>query len=420
MSDETGPPRDNRDASTAGWSSGFQRFRQTPAIVVRTSLERFVQEVSTSQLRAWDESIPKLQSEAGEVVDGDPRAIAYTAILEYQLPLEARRTDVIFLVAGAVVVLELKGKASPEQADLDQAAAYARDLRAYHRECQNCPVHAVLVPMRANNAPELLDGVWMTGPRHLDALVRDLATSASGPSPNAEQFLAPDAYRPLPTLVQAARELFHSGDVREVWRARAATEPAVERISEIAHEAAASKTRRLVLITGVPGSGKTLVGMRAVHARSLDDLAIPRAGGTPTVPALFLSGNGPLVQVLQHVLKGAGGGGRTFVRHIKDYLDRYVPRPNRVPDEHLLVFDEAQRAFTSDKVREIHKKWPEGIVRSEPQHFVDLCERMPEWSVLVGLIGTGQEIYVGEEGGLIQWCEALSSTFALFGGLVTG
>jgi DUF2075 family protein len=149
--------------------------------------------------------------------------------------------------------------------------------------------------------------------------------------------------------------------------------------------------------------------MRAVHAHFLDDLAVPRANGKPAAAALFLSGNGPLVQVLQYVMREAGGGGRTFVRHIKDYLDSYVPRTEKEPPEHLLVFDEAQRAFTADKVRDLHKKWPGHLAKSEPEHFIDLCERMPEWSVLVGLIGSGQEIHLGEEGGLAQWRHAVES-----------
>jgi DUF2075 family protein len=201
--------------------------------------------------------------------------------------------------------------------------------------------------------------------------------------------------------------LFESRELREVWKARAATDPAVDAIAAIAHEAARTKTRHLILVTGVPGSGKTLVGMRAVHAHYLDDLAVPRVNGKPVAPGLYLSGNGPLVEVLQYVLRGAGGGGRTFVRHIKDYLDSYVPRTDKEPPEHLLVFDEAQRAFTPDRVRKLHGEWSPELVKSEPEHFVDLCERIPEWSVLVGLIGSGQEIHLGEEGGLVQWRYAL-------------
>lgn len=394
---------------TAGWESDFPTFSGTPAGKIRSSLEDFVRHPSPEQLRAWDESIPLLQKEAAEILAVRETAPGYGAILEYRLPLEERRPDVVLLADGAVLVLELKGKFAPTQADLDQAAAYARDLRAYHAVCQERPVSAVLVPTRGSKVPVMRDGVWVVGPEGLDDLVARLANEAPGPQIRLPDFLDAQAYRPLPDLVEAARELFLSRTVREIWRAKAATDPAVETMSAIAHEAARDGRRHLVLITGVPGAGKTLVGMRAVHARYLDDLAVPRKGKKPTVSALYLSGNGPLCEVLQYELRKAGGGGKTFVRHIKGYLDYFVPHPEREPMEHMLVFDEAQRAFSADMVADKHPDWPASLARSEPELFVGICERIPEWSVLVGLIGEGQEIHLGEEEGLSQWRRALET-----------
>jgi len=108
-----------------------------------------------------------------------------------------------------------------------------------------------------------------------------------------------------------------------------------------------------------------------------------------------------LVEVLQYELKGAGGGGRTFVRGVLDYVKRYSARPELVPPEHVLVYDEAQRAFDAEQVKEKHGHRP-GFVdgKSEPAHFIEFAERIPEWCVVVGLIGSGQEIHIGEEGGL--------------------
>ena len=169
-------------------------------------------------------------------------------------------------------------------------------------------------------------------------------------------------------------------------------------------------TCHLVLITGVPGAGKTLVGMRAVHAHYLDDLSVERQGKKPAVTGLYLTGNGPLAEVLQYELRQAGGGGRTFVRHIKSYLDSYVPKPDKIPPEHLLVFDEAQRAFSRNMVLDKHPKWTPEMVASEPDLFIQLCDRMPEWSVMIGLIGSGQEIHLGEEEGLKLWVEAIQKS----------
>ncbi len=387
-----------------GWDSLFPEFRDAQPRVIRTQLGRFIADASKEQVRAWDTSIPLLQQEVRELCEVDTAAGECTAILEYELPLESRRLDVVLLVRGAIVVLELKGKESPSQADLDQAAAYARDLRCYHRACDGKPVHAVVVPTRASGRRGVRDGVHVVGPDTLDALVQELQPDWKAPPLTAEEFLAADAYRPLPTLVQAARELFSSGQVRRVWRAAAETDPTVDEVTRIVHEAAATRTRRLVLVTGVPGAGKTLVGLRAVHANYLSDLAIERADGKPTVPAVFLSGNGPLVQVLQYELKKAGGGGKTFVRGVKDYVKTYSRKSHTIPPEHVLVFDEAQRAWDEEKVAAKHGS---GSARSEPEHFIEFAERIPGWCVVIALIGTGQEIHQGEEGGLVQWRRAV-------------
>jgi diadenosine tetraphosphate (Ap4A) HIT family hydrolase len=157
------------------------------------------------------------------------------------------------------------------------------------------------------------------------------------------------------------------------------------------------------LLSGVPGAGKTLVGLQVAHARYLDELAIARKSGKETTPAVFLSGNGPLVEVLQYALKDAGGDGKTFVRGVKEYVRRYSKKPGLVPPEHLLVFDEAQRAFDAAMVAEKHKGDAGAAGKSEPEHFVEFAERIPEWCVVVGLIGSGQEIHVGEEAGIVQW-----------------
>lgn len=392
-----------------GWGNRFPIFRDTPVRVIRGSLEAFVQDASREQIRAWDDSIPVLQGEVAEVIQSDEQATRYSAILEYELPLESRRTDVILLAKGTVVVLELKGKTSPSQADIDQAAAYARDLRCYHAECANRPVMAICVPMLAKGYVGEHFGVHVAGPDALDQLVSALQADPNRPPLEPSAFLAESAYRPLPTLVQAARELFQTGRLRPIHRARAATDPAVQEICDIIHQAAATRSRRLVLLTGVPGAGKTLVGLRIAHAHFLDDLAVARANGKPSTPAVFLSGNGPLVEVLQYELRDAGGGGKTFVRGVKDYVKTYSSRRGLIPPEHVLIFDEAQRAFDAEQVAVKHATTP-GFAggKSEPEHFVEFAERIPEWCVVIGLIGGGQEIHVGEEAGLVQWLHALT------------
>lgn len=394
-------------AVVCGWQSDFLTFREASPAYVTASLNGFVEGASPEQIRAWKDSIPPLQREVGEVIAAVPRSEQYDAILEYELPLESRRPDVIFLTDAAVVVLELKGKLYPDQADIDQVEAYARDLTCYHQACASVPVVPILVPTRSRGEQGSINGVRVIGPDGIDGVLAEMSQAGTRQRITAAEFLAPEAYRPLPTLVAAARELFHQGDIRPIHRARAATDPAVEHIAKIVHEAARTRTRHLILLTGVPGAGKTLVGLRVVHAHYLDDLVVPRNGVAPTVPAVYLSGNGPLVEVLQYEFRQAGGGGKTFVRAVRDYVRTYSGTRGRVPSEHVLVFDEAQRAWDREQIAS-KTEVSVAAAKSEPEHFIEFAERIPEWSVVLGLVGTGQEIHIGEEAGTGQWIDAVA------------
>jgi hypothetical protein len=396
---------DTYPVSAHGWSSDLEGFRDTPAPYIRQSLIDFLKIVSPEQLRAWDLAIPPLQTEFGEMIGREPSAARYSAILEYQLPMEHRRPDVILLMSGGVLVLELKGKASIDLADVDQASAYARDLRAYHRECEARPVHPALVLMNRSGRAGETAGVSVIGPDVIDDLASELDSHTPANPITRRAFLDPDAYRPLPTIVEAARELLEHGELRRIRRAYAATEPTLDYLVEVAHDAARTRSRHLVLLSGLPGTGKTLVGLQLAHARFLDDLSVDRGHGRPSAPAVYLSGNGPLVQVLQYELRSAGGGGAAFVRPVKSYVDRYSKRRDLVPPEHVLIFDEAQRAFDPAMVAETHGA-NDGL--SEPDHFIEFAERVPEWCVVVALVGAGQEIHLGEEAGIGQWQDAVN------------
>jgi len=398
-------------SKTAGWSSKFPAFITTSKKDIRECLQEFVGDAEQAQVNAWNQSIPVIQREAAEIMAADPSASDYSSIMEFRLPLESRRTDVIFLVRHNIVVLELKGKYSPNQADLDQVAAYVRDLKCYHRDCETRPVIPLLVPMLARGDMGYIFGVRVVGPDYLNKVVDELDKASPTEPVDEDRFLSEEAYRPLPTLIQAARELFHTGALRTIKRARAATDPAVDEICRIIHEAYETQSRRLILITGVPGAGKTLVGLRIAHAHFLDDLVVDRGNGKPSAPAVFLSGNGPLVRVLQYELRGANGGGKAFVRDVLNYVRTYSTTRANIPPEHVLIYDEAQRAFDAEQVAAKHKDIP-GFVygKSEPDLFIDFAERVPRWCVVIGLIGSGQEIHIGEEAGLSQWSKAIEKS----------
>lgn len=391
-----------------GWDASLGAFRVASASEVVQRLKEFVKDAGESQIRAWRDSVPLLQREVGEAIDRNSVREDDAAVLEYQLPLESRRIDAVFLVGETVVVIELKGKLDVSQADVDQAAAYVRDLRSYHRECASRPVVGILVPTRLRGYRGEESGVHICGVDALDELMSRFSPSESRNNVDLRSFLSESAYRPLPSLVKAARELFEHGNLRRIHRAAAATGPALERIQQIALEAARTKTRHLVLVAGVPGSGKTLVGLQVAHAKYLDQIAIARGSEQPSAPAVFLSGNGPLVEVLRYELRSAGGGGSTFVRGVKEYVKHYSRSTSPTPPEHVLIFDEAQRAWDAAQVASKHAN----THKSEPELFIEFAERIPEWCVVVGLIGDGQEIHVGEEGGISQWCRAIERSQA--------
>jgi len=389
----------------AGWNSDLPTFESTEANAVCMRLADFVADADQAQKAAWESWVPQLQRQADKLMASHPPAADYTAILEYRMPRDLRRPDVIVLEGGVVVVLELKGLQASERAGLDQVLAYARDLRAYHAECHGRPVVPVLVRPTASDEALSTDGAWIVSPKGIHTLLRMLAATLSGAYLSPDRFLRDDAYCPLPSIVNAARELFEHGDLPYIKRARACTDPALQTISRIAREAAETKTRHFVVLQGVPGSGKTLVGLQIVHARWLDALATRSADSAPPkVPAVYLTGNGPLQEVLQHALSSSGGGGQTFVQGVKKYVSYYSKR-NRVPPEHVVVFDEAQRAHDAEQVAYVHKTAEVG--QSEPEHLLEFMGRVPDWCVLVALVGTGQAIHSGEEIGLPLWREAL-------------
>jgi hypothetical protein len=128
-------------------------------------------------------------------------------------------------------------------------------------------------------------------------------------------------------------------------------------------------------------------------------------GDKPTAPAVFLSGNGPLVAVLQYELRSAGGEGRVFVQGVKEFVQRYSKKRSGPPPHHVLIFDEAQRAWDQRRMEEKHE---DSSGESEPAAFVAFAERVPGWSAVIGLIGNGQEIHAGEEGGIDLWADAIA------------
>jgi hypothetical protein len=193
-------------------------------------------------------------------------------------------------------------------------------------------------------------------------------------------------YEPLPMLVAAARRIFQNEPLPAVKRALSSSVPAaVDLLGRLAEQAAQDGDRVLAFVAGVPGSGKTLAGLSLVYERV-----------NKMSPATFLSGNGPLVEVLRDALQS-----KVFVRDLHAFIKQYG-LSSKVPNEHVIVFDEAQRAWD-----EGYMNFKHGVTRSEPDLLIDVGERLPGWATLVGLVGDGQEIHAGEESGIEQWHDAV-------------
>ncbi len=390
-----------------GWDSSFDDFSAVEKSQVLRALRDSYPDSSSSEVQSWTANVPLLQRKVRQSMQVDQSIKTCTAVLEYQLPMELRRPDAVLLIRGGVVILELKGEFDANDAAIDQAHAYARDLRNYHRSCHGRDVTPVVVPTRMVGTKRLERHVHVCPPDALDGLINDF-DSRDADRIDAAEFLSAEAYKPLPSLVTAARKLFFERRPPQIWRSVANTDNAVEAVQGIIRDARRTRTRRLVLVTGVPGAGKTLVGLRVAYTHDTAGAGEGSAGPG----AMFLSGNGPLVEVLQHVLES-----KAFVRPVKAYVNRLKSRPSLVPDENVVIFDEAQRAHDADRVSEVHKSPGE---KSEPELFIEFAGRRRDWAVVVGLIGSGQEIHVGEEGGLKLWRQALAGSPAPGGWLVHG
>lgn len=333
-----------------------------------------------SQVAAWRDELAWLSASFRSV----PETCDWGVVLEYELPGEGgRRPDVVVLTSNRVIVLEFKrGRMRPGH--IDQVKAYAADLADYHSESHDLPVDPVLVYTDRPGVRLEEDGVRVVGPDRLPETLRDLD---GFDGVQDLQHWVRGTYAPLPTLIGAAKQIFRDEPLPAIRRAESAGIPELlTSLHALAADAERSGERHLVLISGVPGSGKTLVGLQFVYEH----------GAEQERTAVLYSGNDPLVKVLQHVLESS-----VFVRRWHDF-DLQAGARGRLPDHNVLVFDEAQRAWDRDRMRE-----RKGIARSEPELVVEAASRLPGWSVVIGLIGEGQEIYLGEEAGLGQWADAV-------------
>jgi hypothetical protein len=342
-------------------------------------------------------------------------------MFEYDLLRLEKRADCVILTDRAVLVLEIKDGASAySPADLRQAEDYALDLRDFHAACRAIPVVPVLVATRAPESAFNPPLIWHGVPQPFAATAGSLRGillsihaaigAPATPLDHAAWLAAP--YRPVPNVLEAATMLFDRHRSAEMVSARAdaanltRTTEAVRRAIAAAREAG---EHLAVFVTGIPGAGKTLCGLNIVFGALRDD------------GAAFLTGNAPLVEVLRESLvrQAAPDGGRrrgqargqavTALQNVHRFLEHYVERPFEVPEAHVIVFDEAQRAWDrAQATKPSQRRGASKLTDSEPAHALEILARHNDWSVVVALIGNGQEINTGEAG-LAEWGRVIAA-----------
>lgn len=407
-----------------GYGASIEDFlgSSTDEIIGRLS-QNSAFSVEQPQMLAWQGTIATLRSSLGGL--GQPGHL----FLEFDIPRLGRRVDAIVIIGHAVFVIEFKvGATDFLRADLDQVVDYALDLKNFHEPSHTVPLVPVLVATEAP-ASELCiatdpaaDGLYAPVCCNEEALESVLANALAfaESAPIDAHAWVEGRYRPTPTIVEAAMALYARHSVADISRSDAANLGATSGcVRAVIEEARATGAKAICFVTGVPGAGKTLVGL---------DVATQSTDAEAELHAVYLSGNGPLVQVLQEALardkvrreKEAGrklrlGDARrqvkTFVQNVHHFRDDGLA-DDRAPAEHVAIFDEAQRAWNAAHTSKFmqQKKGLTGFNQSEPEFLISCLDRHSDWSVVVCLVGTGQEIHTGEAG-ISEWLEALARRF---------
>lgn len=347
--------------------------------------------------------------------------------LEFEVPRLGSRIDAVVVSGPAIFPIEFKcGERKFQVADYNQAWDYALDLKNFHAASRDAAIFPILVATEANEGDREwqmshADGVrppYRAAVRQIgDAIEVALAESSGTPIDGEAWGAAP--YQPTPTIIEAARALYARHSVDAISRSDAGaknlrvTSVGVE---EIIEQSRAECQKAIVFVTGVPGAGKTLVGLNVATRR--------REFGE--VRAVYLSGNGPLVAVLQEALTRdelarVGGTERKgairqrvkpFIQNVHHFRDEGV-RTASAPYDHVVIFDEAQRAWTHAKTSDFMRRRKKIIdfAQSEPGFLISYMDRHEAWAVIVCLVGGGQEIHTGEAG-IGEWLEAIRIGFS--------
>ncbi|MCR6655223.1 MAG: DUF2075 domain-containing protein [Opitutus sp.] len=376
--------------------------------------------IDESQRDAWAEQISCLKEQLV--------GLNGSLFFEFVIPRMGSRVDAVLLAGSLVFVIEFKtGQSELTRAAVDQVWDYALDLKNFHEGSHAVAVVPILIPMGMTRSVETTltpdaDRVYRPlclAPGGLRSAINDALAKADG-DPVQVDLWASAAYKPTPTIIEAARVLYAEHRVEAIRCFDADKQNlsvTTRRLEEIVESARRNQKKVIAFVTGVPGAGKTLVGLNIATQH--------RETGEAT-HAVLLSGNGPLVAVLRAALsrdererlKRAGrkrpkGSDpvKQFIQNVHHFRDEYYKSAGP-PADHVIVFDEAQRAWNHAKMADFmkRKKGKPDFPYSEPAFLLDYVDRHRDWAAVVCLVGGGQEIHTGEAG-IGAWLEAVQRSF---------
>lgn len=365
-------------------------------------------EINKEQSDAWQNQISQLQQRLEACgMEGD-------IIFEYDIVRLGKRIDVILLIRHMVFSLEFKnGKKVFTAQDAQQAEDYAIDIKNFHKESEDLYVCPILI---ATEAPALekeqsLDcypdkQVYLQR-ENIETLIPKVAklTGLYGDDREIDfDKWFNSAYHPTPTIIAAAVEAYTTHDISEIANSEAGQDDIDHcegKINEIIEKAEAEGKKCVCFVTGVPGAGKTLVG--------LDTVAKNLKKGKESL-SVYISGNGPLVDVLREALKRSVKAKKQLNRETTSAINALIQSSfafkkdnashNHPTAENIMIFDEAQRVWNEEKMKRKHDNPIMAV--SEPYLLYSIMDRHKDWAVMICLVGLGQDIYDGEVG-INEW-----------------
>ena len=313
----------------------------------------------------------------------------------------------------------------------DQVCDYGLDLKNFHETSHNSPIAPILIATEAPSSPFPIEVtayrdrmLWpiKTNRTQLFKIIEKVLEHHGGNAIAAAQWES-GRYCPTPTIIEAATSLYNGHSVAEISRSDASAvnlTQTSDAISGIIDAAKANSTKAICFVTGVPGAGKTLVGLN-IATKHIDKNA--------ELYSVFLSGNGPLVAILREALarnkvrrekeygRKAKKGEvlsevKLFIQNVHNFRDECLIDSDQPPIEHVALFDEAQRAWNKEQTSAfmLRKKKVPNFDKSEPEFLISCLDRHRDWAVVVCLVGGGQEINTGEAG-ITEWIESILHSF---------